>query len=108
MCEDNKVDNHYLLTNERLNEIKNKLSNVQNLSPVEYNINNQHLKISMNTHFTSIDNIYNINGKFIPGLVRYNYVYGVYHIDNDKIIYIVYRIENNKFDVYEDKIPLYQ
>lgn len=95
-----------MLTDERFNEIRKQFLNIQNLSE-EFNINNQHLKVSLNPHFTSIDNIYNVNGKYIPGLVRLNYIYGVCHLDDNKIIYIVYRLNNNKFDVYEDKIPIY-
>ena len=106
MSEDFKVNNTYMLSDERLNEIKNQFLNIQNLSPEEYNVNNQHLKVSLNPHFTSIDNVYNVNGKYIPGLVRNNYIYGVCHLDNIKIIYIIYSIEHNKFNIYEDNIPL--
>jgi len=105
MSEDFKVNNTYTFTDEKLNEIRNQFINIKNLTE-EFNINNQHLKISLNPHFTSIDNIYNVNGKFIPGLVRLNFVYGVYHLDNDMIIYIVYRLDDNKFDIYKDKLPL--
>ena len=103
MSEDFKVNNHYMLSDEKLNEIKNSFIKIQNLTSLECNINNQHLKISLNPYFTSIDNVYNVNGKYIPGLVKSDYIYGVYHLDDNKIIYIVYRLEKNNFDIYEDK-----
>ena len=102
MSEESKVVNHYMLTDEKLNEIKENFIKIQNLSSIECNVYNQHLKISLNPHFTSIDNVYNVNGKYISGLMKYDYIYGVYHLDDNKVIYIVYRIEKNNFDIYEN------
>ena len=105
MSEESKVVNNYILNDEKLNILKERFIKIQNLSSLEYNIDNQHLKISINPYFTSIDNIYNVNGKYIPGLTRHNHIYGVYHLNDKKIIYIVYKIEKNNFEIYEDNLP---
>ena len=61
-----------------------------------YKIDNQTLKIEYNQNYSSTDNIYIVNGKYIPSIYKNNKIIGIYNLDDKINIFIEYSNDNLK------------